>query len=101
MVYTKVLERHSRHCSALSAYKASSLSTVASTTLGNDHVTQELDGVQYLLGAAVVGLAVVGLTVHGAAVVGFGVTGAAVVGAGVAVRENNRTRRVATQGSVA
>jgi hypothetical protein len=52
--------------------------------------------VQYLLGAAVVGLAV-----HGAAVVGLAVVGFAVHGAAVAVRNNNRTRRVVTQGSVA
>jgi hypothetical protein len=49
----------------------------------------------------VVGLAVVGLAVHGAAVVGLAVVGFAVHGAAVAVRGNNRTRRVATQGSVA
>jgi transcription elongation GreA/GreB family factor len=52
--------------------------------------------VQYLLGAAVVGIAV-----HGAAVVGLAVVGFAVHGAAVAVRDNNRTRRAATQGSVA
>jgi hypothetical protein len=74
------------------------LSTLASTTLNNNHVTQALDGVQYLLGAAVVGLAVVGLAVHGAAVVGLAVVGVAVHGAAVAVRGNNRTRRVVTQG---
>jgi hypothetical protein len=77
------------------------LSTLASTTLVNNHVTQALDGAEYLLGAAVVGLAVVGLAVHGAAVVGLAVVGFAVHGAAVAVRGNNRTRRVATQGSVA
>jgi hypothetical protein len=77
------------------------LSTLASTTLVNNHVTQALDGAEYLLGAAVVGLAVVGLAVHGAAVVGLAVVGFAVHGAAVAVRGNTRTRRVVTQGSVA
>jgi hypothetical protein len=71
------------------------LSTLASTTLINNHSTQALERVEYSLGAAVVGLAVVGLAVHGAAVVGFGVTGAAVVGAGVAVGDSNRTHSVA------
>jgi hypothetical protein len=69
--------------STRSAYKASSLSTLASTTLVNNHATQALDGAEYLLGAAVVGFAVVGLAVHGAAVVGFAVVGAAVQGAAV------------------
>jgi hypothetical protein len=50
---------------------------------------------------ACIGFAVVGLAVHGAAVVGLAVVGFAVHGAAVAVRGNNRTRRVATQGSVA
>eukprot|EP00953_Heterococcus_sp_UTEX-ZZ885_P037203 19128-Heterococcus_DN1.PRE.1 len=50
---------------------------------------------------ACVGLAVVGLAVHGTAAVGLAVVGFAVHGAAVAVRGNNRTRRVATQGSVA
>eukprot|EP00953_Heterococcus_sp_UTEX-ZZ885_P039924 20428-Heterococcus_DN1.PRE.1 len=49
-------------------------------------VAIEALGVKYLLGAAVVGWAV---------------QGAAVVGLGVAARDSNRTRRVATQGSVA
>jgi hypothetical protein len=48
-----------------------------------------------------VGFAVVGLAVHGAAVVGLAVVGFAVHGAAVAVRGNIRTRRAATQGSVA
>jgi hypothetical protein len=54
-----------------------------------------------VVGSAVVGAAVVGSAVAGAAVVGCGVTGAAVVGVGVAVRDSNRTRSAATQGSVA
>jgi hypothetical protein len=77
------------------------LSTLASTTLVNHHIRKALDGAEYLLGAAVVGLAVVGRAVHGAAVVGLAVVGFAVHGAAVAVRGNNRARRVATQGSVA
>eukprot|EP00953_Heterococcus_sp_UTEX-ZZ885_P020211 11312-Heterococcus_DN1.PRE.1 len=75
--------------STRSAYKAYSLSKqLTSNALVNNHVTQALYGVQYLLGAAVVGLAVhgaavVGAAVHGAAVVGAAVVGLAVVGAAV------------------
>jgi hypothetical protein len=51
-----------------------------------------------VVGSAVVGAAVVGSAVVGAAVVGSAVVGAAVVGTGVAVRKRYRMNSVARSG---